>query len=429
MCHHIFECYQDLIFGGRDSSFDRKLLFPFLSEPYICAICREAQKVLVREPNVLNIVSPCVIVGDLHGHILDLLRILQQHGLPGSTQYLFLGDYVDRGDFGLETITLILVMKILFPKSVHVIRGNHEFEKLCSTYGFKNEILDVYDSEYIFEEFMDVFDTLPFAAIVDNEKLCLHGGIGPNFRSADQLYQVRRPVSEFCCDVLKSAVWSDPYDQRESYVRSPRGVGYRFNESSLNSFLERSGMKCLIRGHECVMEGVKPEFRARAITVFSASNYCGRYMNMSGVLCTSLSGEIRVVINQPLRYLRREDGHFFSFGARSFDTGPRAFSSGTFPVARPPMRIRTNSVALSPRRDSSAARRSASPPKRSSEVMVYGTRVPSPPVRGVTDMASFDFSSGVHVVNGDQIIRAPKSFFRLMGIPDTAENYDPIKQI
>lgn len=142
--------------------------------------------VLKKEPNILKIKDPVVVVGDIHGQFYDLISLLELGGDISSTQYLFLGDYVDRGSFSVEVLILLYTAKLNNPETVWLIRGNHECRQLTSYFNFKHECEVKYDIE-VYNAFMSSFDALPLACIVNNKFACVHGGISPNIDSVSFL--------------------------------------------------------------------------------------------------------------------------------------------------------------------------------------------------------------------------------------------------
>jgi protein phosphatase len=247
-----------------------------------------------------------VIVGDLHGHFLDLCRIFKTFQYPNTFKYVFLGDVVDRGQFSFETIFLILLLKYFFPTSVYLIRGNHEFRSLCSESGFLAEIEKLYPEENIFDLFIDIFDVLPLAALLQKAFLCLHGGICPELKSLNQLKSIKKPISNYTNSLISGLVWSDPFEEATKFLKNNRGAGYLFGKFPLQSFLQNYSLKMLIRAHECAYNGINYDLDNRVVTVFSASNYCGNSMNKSGVLMIKDNGEVQTQIFQSFQYLMRE---------------------------------------------------------------------------------------------------------------------------
>ncbi|OHS97279.1 hypothetical protein TRFO_09562 [Tritrichomonas foetus] len=140
------------------------------------SLCYQAQTTFTSSQIILHLSSQIVIVGDLHGQILDLFRIIREFGMPDNTSYLFLGDIVDRGEFSVETATIIFALRVMYPDNVHIIRGNHEFAQLCSRCGFLEEVLEFYGSPTVFNAFVDAFAFMPLVALVDDDIVCVHGG-------------------------------------------------------------------------------------------------------------------------------------------------------------------------------------------------------------------------------------------------------------
>ena len=283
---------------------------PSLPENGLSFLLTDVLEVFKNEESMLHINGPIVVVGDLHGHLLDLFRIFNIYGKPSTTKYLFLGDIVDRGEFSLETITMILLAKILFPKNVFVIRGNHEFNQMGEQFGFLKEILEMYHSISIFNLFNRVFSYFPIAAVINKKYLSLHGGIGPTMFSLKQIEAVQRPVVNFDSQLESSILWSDPTLDINTFMASSRGIGYHFGQDSTESFLKETGMEAIIRGHECIASGVQTLFNNKVITVFSASDYCGVTGNFSGILEITIKGKIVPRISPPIPYLYRRNVKF-----------------------------------------------------------------------------------------------------------------------
>lgn len=186
--------------------------------------------------------------GDIHGQYSDLLRIFEYGGFPPRSNYLFLGDYVDRGERSLETICLLLAFKIKYPENFFLLRGNHECARLNRIYGFYDECKRRY-SLRLWKIFTNCFDCLPMAALIDNRILCVHGGLSPELRNLGQIRNLGRPTdvpeSGLLCDLL----WSDPC-RSEGWVESKRGVSYAFGPDIVEEFLEKHDLDLICRAHQ-----------------------------------------------------------------------------------------------------------------------------------------------------------------------------------
>ena len=286
---------------------DIKIRFkiPILPEKNLIEIIEKSIEMFSQDPILLKIKSPIKIVGDLHGHLLDLLRIFKRFGIPPNQSYLFLGDIIDRGEFSLETLILILILKILYPNQIFIIRGNHEFECICKDFGFYDELNQIYGSSLLWKLFMNLFSCLPLLAIID-EYLCVHGGIGPEINGIESIEELKRPIYNYHSPIVENLLWSDPSDQIQCYLPSNRGLGNLFGENFVTKLLNKFGCKGLIRSHQMVQEGFLYNHFGLTLTVFSASNYCGQFNNFSSVINLN-NNEISIIQFQPLKYLKRKE--------------------------------------------------------------------------------------------------------------------------
>lgn len=308
------------------------LALPSIPVNQAVEICRSAKQIFQEEPVMLEVESPCTVIGDLHGHILDLFRILTSHGYPPRRKYVFLGDLVDRGEFSIETVLVVFLLKILFPSHVYVIRGNHEFSCLCDECGFRSQSVTVYGDTQFYDACLSAFSVMPISALVDKQILCVHGGIGPETRSLDQFRAINRPIFDFDDDFLNSTLWSDPSAECYMYVPSSRGTGHFFGAQALTDFMKRCNLSLIIRGHECVMGGTEWFFDKKLVTVFSASNYCGVAGNESAILDIEPGNKYIDRKFPPLDYLRRTYVMFRKFRPQLADNSAgfsRRFSRDT----------------------------------------------------------------------------------------------------
>ena len=254
-----------------------------LSEPQIHKLCEKAKEVLGRESNVQPVHAPVTVCGDIHGQFHDLMELFKIGGLPPDTNYLFMGDYVDRGYYSVECVTLLLLYKVRYPDRFHILRGNHESRQITQVYGFYDECIRKYGSAVAWKALTDVFDYLPLTAVVESEVFCLHGGLSPtldtlaHIRSIDRVQEV--PHEGPMCDLL----WSDP-EERTGWGVSPRGAGYTFGQDISEQFCHNNGLKTIARAHQLVMDGYSWAHSKNVVTVFSAPNYCYRCGNLAGIM-------------------------------------------------------------------------------------------------------------------------------------------------
>lgn len=303
----LFAAYEGLISTNVYDYITRttQLVFPTVPQSLMETICDRCAQLFRKEPVVLNLPHDIVIVGDIHGHILDLFRILNCFGFPPKQKYLFLGDIVDRGEFSTETITLVYLMKVLWPEHVFLLRGNHEFSEMCQRCGFSAELYSIYASGSLESTFHCAFSWTPLAAVIDNTILCIHGGIGPEFKRVDQLKDSPRPLYDFDREPATTVLWSDPMKNLRGFRQSSRGCGFFFGESALTNFLHENGLTTVVRGHQSIEDGVDMSMPG-LVTVFSASSYCGMRANKAGVYVLRPDDTREAVTFPPLPYFRRE---------------------------------------------------------------------------------------------------------------------------
>nr|AKT44580.1 serine/threonine-protein phosphatase PP1 [Trypanosoma cruzi marinkellei] len=254
-----------------------------LNEDIIRTVLRRVRPLLMSQPMMVRIEAPVNVCGDIHGQINDLVEIFRAGGMPPTSRYLFLGDYVDRGKYGTEVISVLLGLKVLHPDKMYVLRGNHESESICRIYGFFDEVKRRF-SVKLFKEFTDVFNCLPIAALIEEIALCMHGGLSPELRNLNQINQIRRPLvvpdAGLACDIL----WSDPEENSSGWMQSQRGVSYTFGEDVVRQACENLKIDVVLRAHQVVDNGYAFFAERRLVTIFSASNYCGEFTNSGAMM-------------------------------------------------------------------------------------------------------------------------------------------------
>lgn len=190
-----------------------------------------------------------LLIGDIHGQYSDLLRLFEIGGFPPKVNYLFLGDYVDRGSQSLETICLLLAYKIKYPENFFLLRGNHECASINKIYGFFDECKRRCNVK-VWKVFSDCFNCLPVAALIDDQILCMHGGLSPDLHNLDQIRNLDRPADVPDTGLLCDLLWSDPSKDVQGWGTNDRGVSYTFGPDQVTEFLENHDLDLICRAHQ-----------------------------------------------------------------------------------------------------------------------------------------------------------------------------------
>lgn len=260
-----------------------------LKNPEIVAICQAAREIFLSQPTLIELSPPVKIVGDVHGQYSDLIRLFEMCGFPPAANYLFLGDYVDRGKQSLETFLLLLCYKIKYPENFFLLRGNHECANVTRVYGFYDECKRRCNIK-TWKTFVDVFNCLPIAAIVASKIFCVHGGLSPSLQTMEDVKALQRPTDVPDYGLLNDLLWSDPSDTALDWEDNERGVSFCFGKAIINEFLVRYDMDLICRAHMVVEDGYEFWNDRTLVTVFSAPNYCGEFDNYGA--CMSVSEDL-----------------------------------------------------------------------------------------------------------------------------------------
>ncbi|XP_061656654.1 serine/threonine-protein phosphatase 2B catalytic subunit gamma isoform-like isoform X1 [Syngnathoides biaculeatus] len=289
-----------------------------LEEEAALRVINEGAAILRQEKCMLDVSAPVTVCGDVHGQFFDLMKLFEVGGSPGATRYLFLGDYVDRGYFSIEVsdpdqsphfprhgvnaalsrqcVLFLWALKINHPETLFLLRGNHECRHLTEYFTFKHECKMKY-SDRVYEACMDSFDCLPLAALLNQQFLCVHGGLSPEISSLDDIRKLERfkepPAFGPMCDLL----WSDPGEdygaeknQDHFSHNSVRGCSYFYSYAAVCDFLINNNLLSVIRAHEAQDAGYRMYRKSQTtgfpslITIFSAPNYLDVYNNKAAVL-------------------------------------------------------------------------------------------------------------------------------------------------
>jgi serine/threonine-protein phosphatase PP1 catalytic subunit len=254
-----------------------------LKDEEIRFLIDKSQSIIREQKMLVELEAPLHVCGDIHGQYYDLLRIFEHCGYPGEYNYLFLGDYVDRGKQSLETICLLLCYKIKYPDKVTLLRGNHESSVTNRIYGFYDECKRRYNVK-LWKSFTELFNFLPVAALIDDKILCMHGGLSPDLKSINNITEIQRPTDIPDTGLLCDLLWSDPDKEATEYDENDRGVSVIFGEKVVTDFNKKNDLDLIIRAHQVVDDGYEFFANRQLITIFSAPNYCGEFDNSAGIM-------------------------------------------------------------------------------------------------------------------------------------------------
>ncbi|CAF1385703.1 unnamed protein product [Rotaria magnacalcarata] len=267
-----------------------------VTEDVALKIIEDGAKLLRQEKTMVDVEAPITVCGDVHGQYFDLMKLFEVGGSPATTRYLFLGDYVDRGYFSIECVLYLWSMKILYPTTIFLLRGNHECRHLTEYFTFKTECKIKY-TERVYNACMEAFDCLPLAALMNGQFLCVHGGLSPEIHTLEDIKRLDRfkepPPYGPMCDLL----WSDPLEDygtertTEQYSHNTvRGCSYFYSYAACCDFLQNNQLLSIIRAHEAQDAGYRMYKKCQStgfpslITIFSAPNYLDVYNNKAAIL-------------------------------------------------------------------------------------------------------------------------------------------------
>lgn len=308
----LFELYRSFVDYTVSLQKKTKLefLIPAIQEQTLILLCNFVYDLMKNDLPLATANFPCAIVGDLHGNIFDLVRIISKYGYPLTTEYIFLGDYIDRGQFSLETLVFVLLLKFRFPRKVHVLRGNHEFPSKEGPGTFKCELQDMGYTSAVYDSFMRLFEMIPVAVLLSREILCVHGGIGPDV-NLEAIRMLKYPLNDKKNKISQDLLWSDPSEICDEFELSPRGKGWLFGKAVCMKFLQENGLKRIIRGHSFIETGYKSYFNGGLITIYSTSRSI-RQPNIGATLLVKSVDDISVDYYEPLEPILRSQVRLIS---------------------------------------------------------------------------------------------------------------------
>ena len=282
---------------------------PFTDEE-IFNLIEEVKPILEKDQSLIRIRSPCKIFGNLYGLYDDLMRYFESYGNPSDDnqmgdinvmQYIFLGDFCDRGFHSLEVIFLLFALKIKYPQFIYLIRGHHEDKTINIKYGLGQECIDrlsddIRDEQSIFANINSAFNLLPFGVLVDNNILMVHGGIGSSINTLEDIENIKRPLEVEQNVVNKEQLkvidllWSE-YDDNIDNInmnkerdKFKKGFIVKYGKERLNKFMDDNKINLLIASHQFVPGGFCTFNNDKLLIVFSATNYMNKCGNIGGMI-------------------------------------------------------------------------------------------------------------------------------------------------
>lgn len=222
------------------------------------------------------------VIGDIHGNLDTLLKIIETINENNPKLVIFLGDIVDRGSKQLECLLIVLALKILYPLKYFLIRGNHETLEMNQYYGFFQDFISRFNDQSKFNKILSIYNLLPICASINKTILCLHGGIPQDINILNKLRGQKcrdfNVIFNSIAQEIYQIMWNDPKSELKGFCGSFRGPGiYFFGNDVFENFMEANNLKYLIRAHECFPEGYRWFFNNRLLSIFSSANYRGFY--------------------------------------------------------------------------------------------------------------------------------------------------------
>ncbi|MHA1320586.1 MAG: metallophosphoesterase [Promethearchaeota archaeon] len=249
-------------------------------------VFREAVKLFREETLILELKKEhpqdkIMVIGDLHGDLKSLTKLMEIIKKENSKYVIFLGDIVDRGSYQLECLILVLVLKIKDSNKYFLLKGNHETLEVNRNYGFYQDFLNRFKDPKKFSQVIALYNTLPYSVLVNESILCLHGGIPEEFNAINRLKGIKTSeiniIDDNTAKSLLQIMWNDPKPNLKGFAESFRGREIKFfGEDVFSDFMRENKLDYLIRAHERFPEGYKWFFNKRLLSIFSSANYRGR---------------------------------------------------------------------------------------------------------------------------------------------------------
>ncbi|KJH49841.1 phosphoprotein phosphatase 1 [Dictyocaulus viviparus] len=238
-----------------------------VKEGELMNLCTVVRQVFLSQASLIELQPPIKICGDIHGQYADVLRLFDRSGFPPTVNYLFLGDYVDRGQQNLECISLFFCYKNVID------------DIKAPGYGYSSRCVSI-DIVIV----QDAFATLPFTGLIAGKILCMHGGLSPKLKSMDQLRQITRPIDPPNPSLHIDLLWSDPDNYIRGWASNCRGVSYVFGKDVVVEMSALLDIELVARAHQVVQDGYEFFANKKLVTIFSAPHYCGQFDNAGAIM-------------------------------------------------------------------------------------------------------------------------------------------------
>ncbi|MFW9999816.1 MAG: metallophosphoesterase [Candidatus Hodarchaeota archaeon] len=237
---------------------------------------------LLLEVNFKEKKEEAYVIGDIHGNLETLTKLIEIINHKNPKIIIFLGDIVDRGPKQFECLMIVLILKILHPSKYYLLRGNHETLEMNEYYGFFQDFISRFKNQSKFNEILSIYNLIPICALINKAILCLHGGIPEDFDILKKLQGQRcmnfKEVFNLNMQGIYQIMWNDPKSGLEGFSDSFRGPGIKFfGYDVFENFMKYNNLKYIIRSHECFSEGYRWFFNKRLLSIFSSANYRGFY--------------------------------------------------------------------------------------------------------------------------------------------------------
>lgn len=263
------------------------------SESHIEQLTSRLRSILLEEQTVVKIKGNVVVFGDIHGNFDFLVTVMNAIHFTNDTKFLFLGNYVDKGNSSIETMLYLTLLKLQCPERVILLRGNHENSRISYAYGFYEQSIKKFGTDNVWRYFTDVFDYFPIAATVNETMFCVHSGLSKKMSTINQLRMIDRVEETLSEGIICDLLWSDP-SEKSGWSANERGYGCSYGRDVFEEFMARNSFKTMIKGNEFAQSGVIKRWDNKLISVWSAPVSDGQTTSKGAILTIDCSSNVSV---------------------------------------------------------------------------------------------------------------------------------------